>query len=306
MKRIIEPLQAMGAKIESDEGHAPLKIGGSSLHAIDHAVPVASAQVKSCVLLAGLFADGETSVTERVMTRDHTERMLRWFGVEVRTDELRHSVRGGSVLQARDVSVPADISSAAFFVVAAACLEGSKIVLPGVGMNPARRGVVDVMRQFGAQIEITNERAESNEPVADIVMQSGRIPASTPNRLDGARIADVIDEIPVLAVFGTQLDGGLEVRDASELRVKESDRIAAGVENLKRMGADAEEFPDGFRVGRSKLHAAAVDSFGDHRIAMAFAVAGLLATGETRIEGAECAAVSFPDFFDVLDRVAQR
>jgi 3-phosphoshikimate 1-carboxyvinyltransferase len=306
MKRIIEPLQAMGARIESVEGHAPLKIGGSSLHAIDHAAPVASAQVKSCVLLAGLFADGETSVTERVMTRDHTERMLRWFGVEVRTDDLRHSVRGGSVLQARDLSVPADISSAAFFMVAAACLEGSKIVLPGVGMNPARRGVVDVMRQFGAQIEITNERAESNEPVADIVMQSGRIPASTPNRLDGARIADVIDEIPVLAVFGTQLDGGLEVRDASELRVKESDRIAAVVENLKRMGAYVEEFPDGFRVGRSKLHAAAVDSFGDHRIAMAFAVAGLLATGETRIEGAECAAVSFPDFFDVLDRVAQR
>jgi 3-phosphoshikimate 1-carboxyvinyltransferase len=322
MKRVIEPLELMGAQIESVDGKAPLRLAGRNpLKAIEYRSPVASAQIKSCVLLAGLNADRETSVIEPTLTRDHTERMLRWLGVDVRTSAFesgfRHSVSGGSELIARDLIIPADISSAAFFMVAAACLEGSEVVMPNVGLNPARRGVIDVLRRFGSQIEVRNEVEQCNEPVGEIVVMGGLRPresttpsaaAATPpiqgGELRGQIIADVIDEIPILAVFGTQLEGGLEVRDASELRVKESDRIAAVVENLRRMGADVEEFPDGFRVGRSYLKGAVIDSFGDHRIAMAFAVAGLFADGETTIEGAECAAVSFPDFFAVLEERA--
>lgn len=311
MKRVIEPLELMGASIGSVDGRAPLRIAGSfPLRAIEYHSPVASAQIKSCVLLAGLFADGATSVIEPVLTRDHTERMLRWLGVDVVSDGSRHSARGGSVLKARDLIVPGDVSSAAFFMVAAACLEDSSIKLPNVGLNPARRGIVDVMRRFGAQIEIRNELEQCNEPVGDIVVTGGLLKylhateGGFGPKLSGLEVADVIDEIPVLAVMGTQLEGGLEVRDASELRVKESDRIATVVKNLRTMGAEVEEFPDGFRVERSQLKGAAVDSFGDHRIAMAFGVAALFAEGETTIKGAECAAVSFPDFFDVLQRVS--
>ena len=309
MKRVIEPLELMGARIDSVDGKAPLRIAGKHpLKAIEYRSPVASAQIKSCVLLAGLSADGETSVIEPTLTRDHTERMLRWLGVDVKTelvnDSVRHAVLGGSALTARDLVIPADISSAAFFMVAAACLEGSSISMPNVGLNPARRGVVDVLRKFGAQIEIRNEVEQCNEPVGEIVVTGGLLKNPPSDRvLSGQIIADVIDEIPILAVFGTQLEGGLEVRDASELRVKESDRIAAVVENLRRMGADVEEFPDGFRVGRSQLKGAVIDSFHDHRIAMAFAVAGLFADDETTVEGAECAAVSFPAFFDVLAEI---
>jgi 3-phosphoshikimate 1-carboxyvinyltransferase len=312
MRRVIEPLTAMGARIESNENRLPLKIAGANpLHAISYEPPVASAQVKSCVLLAGLNADGKTSVVERTPTRDHTERMLRWFGAEVEENETDGgkiiSVSGDALLTARDFVVPSDVSSAAFFLVAAACLKDSEILLPNVGFNRTRRAVVEVLQNFGASVEILNETENCNEPVADLLVRGGENlqPKTAENVLRGEIIANLIDEIPVLAVFGTQIEGGLEVRDAGELRVKESDRIAAVVENLRRMNARIEEFADGFRVEKSALNGARIDSFGDHRIAMAFAVAALFARGETEISGAESAAVSFPEFFETLESVTK-
>lgn len=311
MGRVIGPLGQMGASIESVEGLAPLTVHGKNpLVAIEHATSVASAQVKSCILLAGLNADGETSVVESVPTRDHTERMLRWFGAEVREERLgggnRITVSGDAHLAARDFVVPSDISSAAFFLVAAACLEGSEMELPNVGMNSTRDAVVRVLKEYGADVTVLRESEVCNEPTADLLVRGGLKQFGTSSVLKGEIIANLIDEVPILAVFGTRLEGGLEIRDAGELRVKESDRIAAVVNNLRRMGAEVDEFPDGLRVFRSRLRGAELDSFGDHRIAMAFAVAGLLAEGETRIEGAECARVSFPEFFKVLDEVVER
>ncbi len=313
MKRVIEPLSQMNARIEATENHAPLKIFGQNpLTAISFEAKVASAQVKSCVLLAGLNAGGKTSVLEKTPTRDHTERMLRWFGVEVEENETANgkliTVSGDANLTARDLLVPSDVSSAAFFLVAAACLKGSEIVLPNVGLNPTRNAIVEVLRSFGAEIEVLNEKQIGNEPVGDLRVRgdSGNLQSKlSSNILRGAIIANLIDEIPILAVFGTQIEGGLEVREASELRVKESDRIKSVVENLRKMNAEIEEFEDGFRVGKSKLKGARVESFGDHRIAMAFAVAALLARGETEIAEAECAAVSFPAFFQTLQSVAK-
>ena len=309
MKRVIDPLTQMGAAIDSNHGRAPLKISGRMLNAIEYRLPVASAQIKSCVLLAGLGADGVTTVIEPTATRDHTERMLNWLGGDVIEtfdgQDKRITVTGGRELAARDIQVPGDISSAAFFLVSAACLPGSEVTIPDVGMNSTRKAVVDAMQRLGARIEISNERLQCNEPVADLIVRGGvqTRPDGSPNVLRGDIIANLIDEVPVLAVFGSQLPGGLEIRDAAELRVKESDRIKAVVENLKRMGAIVEEFPDGLKVDRSELKGAEIESFGDHRIAMAFAVAGLFAEGETEIQGAECAAVSFPDFFEVLEAV---
>ncbi len=305
MQRVIGPLSTMGAVIDTDAGRAPLTVhGGNALRAIEHRPEVASAQIKSCVLLAGLYAQGETSVIETVPTRDHTERMLRWLGVDVRempTDGVtKISLSGESVLTAKDLTVPADISAAAFFMVAAACLPASHIEISNVGLNPTRSAVIEVLKhEFGADVEVSDQREVNNEPAGTLIVRGGLAPQRS-DRIDGKRVADLIDELPVLAVLGTQLEAGLEVRDAAELRVKESDRIAAVVENLKRMGADVDEFDDGFRIGRSVLRGARVDSFGDHRIAMAFAVAGLLAEGETEIDGFDCAAVSFPGFFEVL------
>ncbi len=305
MKRVIGPLQSMGAEIDAAENHAPLRIRGKLLKSMTHELKVASAQIKSCLLLAGLNADGETSVIENTQTRDHSERMLRWLGCDIREEDFeggkKLTVSGTATLTARDINVPADISSAAFFLVAAACLPGSEIVLPNVGINSSRRAIIDVLQRFGAEITISDEREVCNEPIATIIVRSGLQPTSAANLVNGRIIANLIDEIPILAILGTQLENGLEIRDAAELRVKESDRISAVVENLKRMKADVEEFPDGFRIGRSQLHGAVVDSFGDHRIAMAFAVAGLFAEGETEINGADCAAVSFPGFFDTLE-----
>jgi 3-phosphoshikimate 1-carboxyvinyltransferase len=312
MQRIIEPLKMMGARVEANDGRAPLGISGRRpLDAISYKPPVASAQLKSCVLLAGLFADGKTSIVEQTPTRDHTERMFRFLGIDVESVTSAEgevlSVRGGTELIARDINVPGDISAAAFFIVAAACLEGSEAVLKNVGLNPSRTAVLDALRNFGAEIEILNKREVCNEPVGDLVVRkTAAAPAASSNILSGPAIANLIDEIPVLAIFGSQIEGGLEIRDARELRVKESDRILAVVENLRRMGAFVEEFPDGFKVERSYLKGATIDSFGDHRIAMAFAIAGLFADGETIVEGAECAAVSFPRFFEVLDRAVIR
>ena len=310
MKRIIGPLSEMGAAINAVDGHAPLLIEGKNpLKSIVFELPVASAQLKSCVLLAGLNADGETVVIESVPTRDHTERMLRGFGVEV-SEEIgpsgtRISVSGSSKLRATDIQVPGDVSSAAFFLVAAASLPGSRIVMPGVGLNPTRTGIIDVLRRFGASIEIGDETVSGGEPIGTLTVggKSGGLGASD-NKISGPIVANLIDEVPILAVFGTQIDGGIEIRDAGELRIKESDRIAAVTANLRKMGAVIHEFEDGLRVERSSLNGARVDSYGDHRIAMAFAVAGLFARGETEILGAECAAVSFPEFFDVLASVS--
>jgi 3-phosphoshikimate 1-carboxyvinyltransferase len=264
--------------------------------------------VKSAILLAGLHAAGETTVIEKEATRDHTERMLRWLGVDVRenrvTEGKRIVVSGGSRPSAHDIAVPADLSSAAFFMVAAGFLDGSEISLPGVGINDSRRAVADVLMKMGVDIEVSDQRDQSGEPVADLVVRgTSPLTGRSITKLSGGVIANLIDEIPILAVAGTRLEGGIEIRDAAELRIKESDRIAAVVENLRRMGGSVEEFQDGIRVERSNLRGAVVDSFGDHRIAMAFAVAGLFADGETDIVNAECAAVSFPAFFDELARV---
>lgn len=312
MKRVIEPLSRMAARIEAADNRPPVKISGRNpLKAIDYQANVASAQVKSCVLLAGLNADGKTSVLEKTPTRDHTERMLRWFGVRVEEkagkDGKIIAVAGDAELSAKDLQIPSDVSSAAFFLVAAACLKGSELVLRRVGLNGTRRAVLDVLQDFGAELEIFNDGEVCNEPVGDLRIRGSQNlkPKSASNVLQGEIIANLIDEIPILAVFGTQVEGGLEVRDAAELRVKESDRIKSVVENLRRMGAEVEEFADGFRVGKSRLKAARVESFGDHRIAMAFAVAALLADGETEIADADCAAVSFPEFFETLRRVGK-
>lgn len=332
MRRIVEPLRRMGARIGSEEGHAPLIVSGRRpLEAINYRMPVASAQVKSAILLAGLGAHGRTVISESgARTRDHTERLLALFGADIEITDARFAhdaelatrlvaVRAPARLAAHGVSVPGDFSSATFFIAAALMLPNSDVSLEGVGLNPTRTLLLDVLRLIGARIEIANVAEESNELVGDIRVRGGgdgelaptakKNESNESNRmiLRGRLIGELIDELPMLAVLGTQIEGGLEVRDASELRVKESDRIAAVVENLRRMNADVEEFEDGFRVaGRTKLRGAEVDSHGDHRIAMAFAVAALTASGETKITGAESVAVSFPEFFTLLDAVIER
>ena len=306
MGRVIGPLESMGAVIVSDAGRAPLSIcGRKPMRARTLTPDVASAQIKSAILIAGLNSDGTTSVIEAVPTRDHTELMLRWLGVDVSIaipdGRAVISIDGHSRLIARDIAVPSDISAAAFFMVAAAVLPGSEIEMKGVGINGSRRAIIDVLKQLGADIEFANVRETCNEPVADIRVRGGTNAAGPiTNLIDGGMTASLIDELPVLAIFGTQIDTGLEIRDATELRVKESDRIAAVVRNLKLMGADVEELGDGLVVRRSVLTGAEIDSGGDHRIAMAFAIAGLIAEGPTNIVGAECCDVSFPGFFEVL------
>jgi 3-phosphoshikimate 1-carboxyvinyltransferase len=308
MRRVMKPLESMGAKIESNDGRAPLTIHGKNpLQAISFEPPVASAQIKSCVLLAGLNADGETRVLEKTPTRDHTERMFQWLGAKIENKNGETTVSGDARLRAREINVPSDVSSAAFFLVAAACLQDSDLVLRNVGLNPSRAAVVEVLRNFGANIEVLNRDETANEPRGDLRIFGGGLSAlSRENLLGGEVIANLIDELPILAVFGSQLENGLEIRDASELRVKESDRISAVVENLRRMNAQVEEFEDGLRIEKSNLKGARIDSFGDHRIAMSFAVAGLIAEDKTEIENAEAVAVSFPDFFDLLESVAER
>ena len=317
MRRIIEPLTQMGAKIESVNGCAPLKIRAVNLlQAISYKLPVASAQVKSCVLLAGLNAAGKTKVQnpkseiKSPTSRNHTELMLRYLGVEIAEHFVETEngfvqeiwVDGSCKLFAKDLNVPSDISSAAFFIVASACLEKSEIVLENVGLNPTRTAIIGVLKSLGADIQVLNQKEICNEIIGDLLVRGrGKLARnSSSNLISGDIIANLIDEIPILAVFATQIETGLEIRGAEELRVKESDRIAAVVENLRRMNAVVEEFPDGFKVEKSELKGATVDSFGDHRIAMAFAIAALFATGETEIIGAESANVSFPEFFQTL------
>jgi 3-phosphoshikimate 1-carboxyvinyltransferase len=300
MRRIIEPLAQMGAKIESNDGLPPLKIHGTKdLRAISCEMPVPSAQVKSCLLLAGLNAEGKTIVTEPAPTRDHTERMLRRFGADVYTVGNTISISGKSALTAGDIFVPGDISSAAFFIVAACCLPGSDLTIKDVGLNPTRTALLDFLRSVGANIEIAERSTDDNEPHGDLRVSAASF-GGKKGVIFGAETAALIDELPILAVLGTQLPGGLEVRDAAQLRVKETDRIAAVVKNLRQMKASVTELPDGFRVERSPLKGARLDSFSDHRIAMAFAIAALLADGESEIANPACVEVSFPEFFHAL------
>lgn len=303
MDRIMRPLAGMGASIDARDGrYPPLAIHAARLHGIDYTLPVASAQVKTCLLLAGLNAEGETVVRENVPTRDHTEVALREFGAAIRVDAGAISVRGGSRLAARDLDVPGDLSSAAFFLAAALMVPGSNLVVERVGLNPTRSALLDFLLSMGADVKVLNRERRAGEVIGDIEVSYSLIRGGT---IEKALTAALIDEIPVLAVLGAMSEEGLVVRDAAELRLKETDRIATVGENLRRMGVNVELAPDGFRVpGRQRFHGAEVDSFGDHRIAMAFAVAGLAADGETVIQGAEAAAVSYPEFFATLRQAA--
>ena len=304
MGRIMTPLRQMGARISSGAGGLPpLQIHGGSLRAIRYSLPVASAQVKSCILLAGMFADGVSAVQETVPTRDHTEIALRHFGATLRQNGDWIEVEPAPRLDARQLDIPGDLSGAAFFIVAAALVPGSEILLPGVGLNPRRRALVDYLQEAGVRLSVENESHSAGEARGDLrVIWDPTALDRRPPPIRGERTAALIDEIPVLAVYGSQA-GGLEIHDAAELRVKESDRIAAIAVNLRAMGAVVEEHADGLAVpGGQRLRGAEIDTRGDHRIAMAFAVAGLAASGETRVHEAECADVSFPGFYEILAR----
>jgi len=302
MARIMKPLSEMGARIEAAEGgRPPLIIHGGPLKAIHYRPEVASAQVKSCVLFAGLFAEGETVVEEPIRTRDHGEIALRAFGAEVERTGNASRIAGGQRLRAIEAHVPGDLSSAAFFFCAAALFPGSQITLPGILMNPTRARLLDILVQMGLKISVAHLEEHQGELVGTIEARGAAWKGAV---IAGADTAALIDEIPVLAAVAPYTDDGLEVLDAKELRVKESDRIAAVAANLRKMGAEVEERPDGLRIpGRQHLHGAELDSFGDHRIAMAFAVAALRAEGETTILGADAAGVSYPSFFEDLRAV---
>ena len=313
MKRVVGPLRQMGADIRAREDNfAPLEIRGGRLRAIDFQMPMASAQVKSAVLLAGLFADGETIVTEPARTRDHTELALEEFGAPIektgKTIRIQGlaTANGSAKLQARSIDVPGDLSSAVFFIAAASLFPDSNLLIHNVGLNPTRTAILDVFASMGASLQMLSVRSAHGEIVGDLAVKGASLKGGI---IEGEQIPLVIDELPMLAALGPYTEQGIEIRNAAELRVKESDRIAALAENLRRMGATVEERPDGLRVeGRSagKLRGAEIEPHADHRIAMAFAVAALAATGPTLIRDAGCAAVSYPTFFDDLERVAEK
>jgi len=303
MERIMRPLAGMGASIRARDGKfPPLEITGTRLRAIDYTLPVASAQVKTCVLFAGLFARGRTTVQEPVRTRDHSEIALREFGAGIDIQGPSVSIQGGVPLAACQVRAPGDLSSAAFFLVAALAAPEANLVIRGVGLNPTRSALLDFLISMGGEIRILNLDQSGGELAGDVLVRGSRIRGGV---VEKDLTAALIDEIPVLAVLGAMSENGLTVRDAQELRIKETDRIATVSENLERMGIEVEVFPDGLRVaGRQRFRAAEVESFGDHRIAMAFAVAALFADGETVLRGAEAAAVSYPGFFATLHNIA--
>jgi len=305
MQRVISPLRQMGAEILGRDGdrYPPLAIKGRKLRAIRYSLPVASAQVKSAVLLAGLYPDGETEVAEPLQSRDHTERMLPAFGVRIKVEGLTVTIKGGDELYGRDTTIPGDFSSAAFFIVAALLLKGSEITVRAAGINPTRTGLLTVLRRMGAEVTMENIREVSGEPVADISCKGGM----------GLRAVDItreempllIDEFPILCVAASQAEGVTSIRGAEELRVKESDRIKAMTTELKKMGVEIEEYPDGVSIkGNTMLKGREVESYGDHRIAMSLAVAGLVAAGTTAIHNASCVNISFPRFFDEVKRLA--
>jgi 3-phosphoshikimate 1-carboxyvinyltransferase len=303
MARIMTPLREMGAAIEARDGkYPPLTIRGGALRSIEYAMPVASAQVKSCVLLAGLLAEGRTSVREPARTRDHTEVALREFGAEVESGAGYAAVVGPAKLTGCELTVPGDLSSAAFFLVAAALRPGSELVLEGVGLNPTRAALIDFLVACGVDVKVLDLQMKHGEPVGDLRVRGSRLKGGV---IEGALAAALIDEIPVLAVLGAASEEGLTVRDATELRVKETDRIETVAGNMRRMGIAIETAADGFRIeGRQSFRGATVQSHGDHRIAMAFAVAALAADAPVVIEESEAASVSFPEFWSTLRGIA--
>ena len=305
MKRIITPLAEMGARIEAREGNfPPLTIHGGLLMPIKCIMPVASAQVKSAVLFAGLYTEGITEVIEPSPTRNHTELALQSFGARISSSEDRLAITGGQELVGIRSKVPGDLSSSTFFIVAATLLRGSELTIEEVGMNPSRRAFIGWLQDAGADIQILDMGVLGGEAVGTLRVKASEIRGG---RIAGSLVPQVIDEIPILAVLATQTRDGVEIRDAAELRVKESDRIRSIVENLRSMGAAVEEFHDGLHVaGRQTLRGTRVLPYGDHRIAMAFAVAGMIARGETIVEESECASVSFPGFYETLDRLVDR
>jgi 3-phosphoshikimate 1-carboxyvinyltransferase len=304
MERIIEPLSAMGAKIKSQDGRPPLHVDGSSLKGIHYRMPVSSAQVKTCLLFAGLFAEGATIIEEPLRTRDHGEVALRAFGAELDREKNVVRIRGGQRLRAVEARIPGDISSAAFFLCAAALFPDSRLTITNLLMNPTRARLLDILTQLGLKISVTQLEEVHGELVGTLQVQGDRLKGAS---IAGADAAALIDEIPVLAAIAPFSEEGIEVRDAKELRVKESDRIASIAANLRAMGAQVEEREDGLKVpGGQTLHGAEIESFGDHRIAMAFSIAALRAHGETLIRGSECVAISYPAFFSTLEALVER
>jgi 3-phosphoshikimate 1-carboxyvinyltransferase len=304
MRRIMTPLAEMGARMEAANGQfPPITIHGSRLHAIDYSLPVASAQVKSCVLLAGLYAKGETVVREPITTRDHTEIALRELGADIALEPRLARVRGGAKLKGKSLVVPGDISSAAFFMVAALITRDSDLIITNVGLNPTRTALLDVLRSMGAAIKLLHVEQVNGELTGNLQIKSSAIKGGV---IEGATTAALIDEIPVLAVLGALSQNGLIVRDASELRVKETDRIETIVANLRRMGATLTTTQDSLEIpGRQQLHPAEIQSCGDHRIAMAFSIAALAASGASQIHGSEAASVSFPEFYATLRNIGR-
>jgi 3-phosphoshikimate 1-carboxyvinyltransferase len=303
MGRVVEPLRRMGARISGrgDGGYLPLAVSPGGLKGIAYSLPVASAQVKSGLMLAGLFAEGETILTEPVATRDHTERLLHFFGADVRQDGGRIRLIGGQALSARELAVPGDISSAAFFIVGASIIPRSDLRLQGVGVNPTRTGLLDVLTQMGASVELENPREQGGEPVADLRIRSARLRGV---RISGEMVPRLIDEIPVLCIAAALAEGETVIQDAAELRVKESDRIETMAMNLRKMGVEVETAPDGIRIwGGKGLKGSEFQSFGDHRVAMSMAIAGLAAEGRTVIDDTECIQTSFPEFEPMLRSV---
>lgn len=300
--RVMKPLSEMGAKFEArDNRFPPLTVHGGTLHPMDYTLPVASAQVKTCVLFGGLFAEGETVVREPVRSRDHTEIALKEFGADLTVKQRVITLQGRAKLSGREVVVPSDLSGAAFFLVAALIVPGSSLSIHGVGLNPTRSALLDFLLSIGANIKILRIEVLNGEPIGDIQVQYAPVKGGV---IEGDMAAALIDEIPVLAVLGAASEEGLLIKDAAELRIKETDRIATVVENFSRMGIHVEATPDGMHVpGKQRFKAANFDSFGDHRIAMAFAVAALRGDGNSIIDNAEAASVSFPEFWNILESI---
>jgi 3-phosphoshikimate 1-carboxyvinyltransferase len=306
MKRVVEPLQRMGAYIfgRDQDAFAPLAIKGGHLTPIDHTMKVASAQVKSAILLAGLYAHGQTVVREPASSRDHTERMLQCMGKDMQTKNLDVCIEGGGQLEAGQIAIPGDISSAAYFLVAATIARHSRLLIEGVGLNPTRTGILETLKRMGAKLDIGHERIISNEPIADIEVQAAELRGI---QVSGKMIPRMIDELPILAVAATQAQGTTVIQDAAELRVKETDRIRSMASELSKMGAHIEAKEDGWVIeGPTPLQGARCWSQGDHRMAMSMAVAGLIARGETHIQGAECIDISFPGFSATIEKIAHR
>lgn len=306
MGRVQKPLEAMGARLTLTDGHAPLTVHGSPLRPVDYTTPVPSAQIKTSILMAGLQTAGTTTVRESVRTRDHSELAMRAFGAQLSRTIDSVTLSGPQELHAIEANVPGDISSAAFFLAAATLFPGSGLVIDSLGLNPTRASLLDVLTALGAHVSVLNLE-ERNFELVGTVQISAPADGISSAEISGGVAAQLIDELPVLAAIAPYSRGGIRIRDARELRVKESDRIALVVKNLRAMGAEVTEFEDGLDVpGGQSLHGATIDSGGDHRIAMAFSVAALRATGETLIQGAESVAISFPEFFSLLDQIAER